>query len=485
MNNQRGYIKLVLIVFAVIMGLLLFPMKYPVKQETANNTAPSKSTKTEKTAFCSIPTASEKLTFKAPQDQNTKCPNGPNGSYKSGGVSDTNLFKGGNTTYELIRKNVPLNTGFFDTSGPHSTLAADVGITPSELDPNKYRLFFPEISGEIKLDQDNIYSRTRDCGDRSYLTQHQMYFIDYGLAFAEVLDQNGQPIMVHGTTTTGDPDNFYLVDVYKDVERDNPPAEAFQCDGSTSSMTTTSGVSVNVPDQEVSLDKRQLQLQYFTFGQGGTTGGGSVVNGWHDTCKPAIYLYPPEKELVNVKVYPEGFLKYVDPPYNSDTGWTVEAAPNGDLYEILKGINTQKYTYLYYESKIRDEVIQKPTKGWVVKFDELNNLYKNILPKLGLNKTQEKDFIDYWNKALPESPYYFVGVVGQQNVDEMEKLEITPKPDSINRVRIYFERLDSPKTVSAPNLESKPFKIDSTKFTVVEWGGMVKNDPNHPFTCSQ
>jgi hypothetical protein len=22
-------------------------------------------------------------------------------------------------------------------------------------------------------------------------------------------------------------------------------------------------------------------------------------------------------------------------------------------------------------------------------------------------------------------------------------------------------------------------------FRVVEWGGMVKNDPNHPFTCSQ
>jgi hypothetical protein len=64
-------------------------------------------------------------------------------------------------------------------------------------------------------------------------------------------------------------------------------------------------------------------------------------------------------------------------------------------------------------------------------------------------------------------------------------LEITPNPDSINRVRIYFERLDAPKQVEAPLLEAKSFKLSASSFNVVEWGGMVKNDPNHPFTCSQ
>ena len=151
------------------------------------------------------------------------------------------------------------------------------------------------------------------------------------------------------------------------------------------------------------------------------------------------------------------------------------------------------YTYLYYESKIHDASVRKPTQGWVVRFDELNGLYREILPKLGLNAVQSRDFIEYWEKALPEAPYYFVGVVDQENVDQIERLEITPKPDSINRVRIYFERLDSFKEVEQPKLsdishqslaEDRKLKAES-EFRVVEWGGMVKNDVNHPFTCSQ
>ena len=127
-----------------------------------------------------------------------------------------------------------------------------------------------------------------------------------------------------------------------------------------------------------------------------------------------------------------------------------------------------------------------------MKYDELANLYQEILPKLGLNKQQENDFIEYWTKALSKnpSPYYFVGVIDQKNVDQIERLDITPKPDSVNRVRIYFEALDQPKTVEAPELSSfgignLAFGIGHSPFRVVEWGGMVKNDKNHPFTCSQ
>ena len=145
-------------------------------------------------------------------------------------------------------------------------------------------------------------------------------------------------------------------------------------------------------------------------------------------------------------------------------------------------------------------MIQKPTKGWVVTRSQLEPLYRQILPKLGLNNQQMTDFIEYWNKALTESPYYFVGVMDQKNVDQIERLEITPKPDIINRVRIYFERLDQPGQVEAPNIVDQRtselvnptldpdlpiHQSTNSLFRVVEWGGMVKNDPNHPFTCSQ
>jgi hypothetical protein len=77
-----------------------------------------------------------------------------------------------------------------------------------------------------------------------------------------------------------------------------------------------------------------------------------------------------------------------------------------------------------------------------------------------------------------------VGVIEQSNVDQIEKLDITPKPDSVNRVRIYFERLDQPKVVEEPLITNR-LPLNASNFNVVEWGGMVKNDLNHPFTCSQ
>ena len=115
---------------------------------------------------------------------------------------------------------------------------------------------------------------------------------------------------------------------------------------------------------------------------------------------------------------------------------------------------------------------------------KLISLLNENLPKLGLNSTQTKDFIEYWEKALPDSPYYFVGIIDQENIDNVEPLEITPKPDYINRVRVYFETLDQPKKVQAPVLTNN-YQLTTNNFSVVEWGGMVKRDKNHPFICSE
>ena len=437
--------------------------------------------------FCRAPEADEVITFQAPRDEATKCPNGPEGSYKSGGDFRNNFTQ--TTTYRLVRKRVPLNKEFFTKSdgSEHSTKAVDAGINTT-LDPTKYELYFPQISGEVKIDGDSPYSRTRDCGERSYQSQGLVYFIDYGMAFGLILE-NGQPIDVGG---------YYLTDVFKDTAREDIPQEAFDlCSGAASVAlppAKSSDQEIYIPKQQESTDNAQLQMSYFLFSNG-TLGNPSTpqyagVNGWVDTCKPAVYLYPPQKQLVNVKVFPQGFLTYTDPIYDLKDGWTVDAYPDGKIYDSRYTIYDKPFNYLYYESKIHDEVIKKPTTGWVVKsessewFGPLEEKFNVLLPQLGLNAVQTKDFIDYWKKALPYSPYYFIGVIDQSNVDQIERLEITPKPDSINRVRIYFERLDTFKSVDEPTLPT-PSSLNTNRFNVVEWGGMVKNDPNHPFTCSQ
>lgn len=457
-----GYVTFVVGIFILILAYLFIGT--PVSDKVTPSPSP------KPVAYCEKVDASTTETFEAPQDNATKCPYGPTGRYVAGG-NFRNKFEG-NTTYKLIRKNVPLNVSFFADGSEHSNTAENLGIKNS-LDPLKFKLYFPEITGEIKLSQ-KMQSRTRVCRKEDGGYTDLLYFMDYGLAFALILE-NGKPIEVKGTDNTGQPNTFYLTNVYKDTQRPEIPPEvnAFACSSGISSQ------NVMIPKQVQSPDQKQLQLEYFLFGQG------AVTNGWNDTCKPAIYLYPKQKQLVNVKVYPIGFLSYVDPVYDSKTGWTVEANPDGQIV-ISDKLQVTSYPYLYYESKIRDEVIKKPERGWVVRFEDLEKTYRDILPKLGLNKEQTGDFIDYWKKALPYSAYYFVGVIDPENVNYIERLEITPKPDYINRVRIYFEALDQFKEVQSPDLSAKDSQLmTNDSFRVDEWGGMVKRNKDHPFTCSQ
>lgn len=196
---------------------------------------------------------------------------------------------------------------------------------------------------------------------------------------------------------------------------------------------------------------------------------------WSPECKPAIYLYPTEKTNVSVRVQPAGFLTYTNPKY-PDNGWQVVAHPDGKIDSDGK-----IYDYLYYESKIKDSEINKPQDGFVIAFNDLSAFYSKILPKLGLNEKETKDFKTYWEKYLPTSPYYFVGLMDEQSIEKIEPLSINPKPESIIRVRFYFKALDKKISVKEPTIIAPR----RTGYTLVEWGGLVKTDLNHPFTCSQ
>ena len=60
--------------------------------------------------------------------------------------------------------------------------------------------------------------------------------------------------------------------------------------------------------------------------------------------KPVIYLYPTHTENVSVQVgYKPGFIK-TEPSYNEQTGWQVEAQPNGTLTNLTNG---KTYPYLF------------------------------------------------------------------------------------------------------------------------------------------
>lgn len=195
-------------------------------------------------------------------------------------------------------------------------------------------------------------------------------------------------------------------------------------------------------------------------------------------CKPAIYLYPEKKTHVSVQVEPKGYLTFTKPNYSQPGGWQVVANPNGEIET-----DNQTFPYLYYESKIQNSEIKAPTKGFVVSYRELPKLYDRLLPQLGLSDKEQADFQNYWEKVLPQSPYYFVGIMENKNIETIEPLTILPKPATTIRVRLYFEALTTPREVTEPEIIS--VKRPMNGFIAVEWGGLVKSKPNESFSCSQ
>lgn len=196
---------------------------------------------------------------------------------------------------------------------------------------------------------------------------------------------------------------------------------------------------------------------------------------WTPSCKPAIYLYPEKEERINVKVNTKGKFTLTIPEYKKK-GWDVMANPSG----VIKD-ETGSYPYLYYESIIPNSLISKPDSGYVVETANLREFFATLLPKLGLNSVEAREFINYWIKVLPKENYYFVTPMTAEQIDSIEPLEFLPKPDTLIRVRVYFEGLKQKKTVKEPVLITP----ERAGFTAVEWGGMLKVDKNSAFTCSQ
>jgi len=194
------------------------------------------------------------------------------------------------------------------------------------------------------------------------------------------------------------------------------------------------------------------------------------------SCKPVIYLYPQEPINLNVKIKPFGQLTVTDPPYDSEKGWEVLVLPDGTIQEThLAGprkagtSEVEKYPYLYYEGIITK--FKTPNKGWVVKKEKLPEFFDDLLPQLGLNEKEARDFQDYWLGELIDSPYFFASLLSQKEIEKIEPVEFSKQPDIFIRVRFYFKDLDLPVIADPPVLPVAP---NRNGFAAVEWGGLYQ-----------
>ncbi|HSW88582.1 MAG TPA: hypothetical protein VLG12_05475 [Candidatus Saccharimonadales bacterium] len=279
----------------------------------------------------------------------------------------------------------------------------------------------------------------------------------------------------NGADTTCFGDKTTIFDVYFRLSDDpNPgvPDVIKNCEDRSTAPVTIS----EVPKQTVMPAKPypshpSLQLHTFLFASPVPQAGASTMVSPY--CKPAIYLYPPIQEAVNVKIAPKGDIQLTIPQYSTN-GWNVLANPTGDI-----SYNNKDYDYLFYEAKIPDSLLSEQKTGYVIAYNDLSSFFENILPKLGLNTKEQQQFSDYWLKALPKNPYYLISIVPQTALNQISPLTISPQPQTIIRVTLSFKPLDKKIDIAAPFLPA----IQREGFTVVEWGGLFKQDKNHPFTC--
>ncbi|HRN96460.1 MAG TPA: hypothetical protein PLD54_03375, partial [Candidatus Levybacteria bacterium] len=184
-------------------------------------------------------------------------------------------------------------------------------------------------------------------------------------------------------------------------------------------------------------------------------------------AKPVLYFYPLIATFVDVKLDVPGKVIVSDPHYPEDTGWkNVRAFPNGVLH-----YNNTTYHYLFYETEVTKP--SKPTNGVFIPMTELEPKLSLLLTQFGLNDFEKGEFLEYWIPELQklDSPYIFFSVLNDQQKQEVDKVDITPSPDTFIHVLAYFKGIQVPYSV-------EPLPIPKTipernGFTVVEWGGTI------------
>ncbi|MFA6522323.1 MAG: hypothetical protein WCT24_01875 [Patescibacteria group bacterium] len=180
--------------------------------------------------------------------------------------------------------------------------------------------------------------------------------------------------------------------------------------------------------------------------------------------KPVIYLYPEETTQVNVQLAPVGGFSYTEPAYGM--GWNVVAEPNGELTNLSDG---KTYPYLFWEGK--GGLYQAPEKYWVIAKADVEGFLTSTLAQLGLNEKEIADFNEFWLPRMQNAPYYKIGFHGTSVMNALAPMQITPAPDSVLRILMDYQELDTAIPSNPPTL---PKTFERTGFTVVEWGGVIQ-----------
>ena len=177
--------------------------------------------------------------------------------------------------------------------------------------------------------------------------------------------------------------------------------------------------------------------------------------------KPVLYLYPEEITDVTVNFEYEDRLTTTYPKFVNE--WKVTANPNGDLYD-----KDGKYYYgLYWEEDLNHDITFNT--GFYVTKDNAIEFLEEKLSIIGLNDKERNEFIMYWLPILEKNGKNLVYFELTEERDMYNKINISPKPDSLLRVAIHVKKVDKKVNIREQKLTS----FNRNGFVAVEWGGVI------------
>ncbi len=175
--------------------------------------------------------------------------------------------------------------------------------------------------------------------------------------------------------------------------------------------------------------------------------------------KPVIYLYPEKETKVDLSLDMNGQLRFTYPQYNN--GWSCTAQKDGKL-----NVDGKSYDYLFYDADITLEAYNE-NEGFLVESKHVVSFLEESLTTLGLNASEQNDFITYWAPRMVKNEFNHVQFLVNEDYEAISKLNVTPKPETSIRVYMFFKNVGGDHFVQKSNLP----KLNRQGFTLIEWGG--------------
>jgi hypothetical protein len=183
---------------------------------------------------------------------------------------------------------------------------------------------------------------------------------------------------------------------------------------------------------------------------------------------PAIWLYPGDKMDVELELtfQGDGFMTSSQPSYNDR--WRIYVDPSAMFNQYSSThVNDAWVPYLDYDG-FRDGNFQRKS-GWCIRQKELLEWQRGQLRELGFSEREVDDANYAYGRMLLSrrysEEYFAVYPQDTATVETSVSLKVTPTPDSIYRLWLYFVPVATkPLDLESPRLS----RVERKGFTVVE-----------------